>query len=160
MDAKEKIARLYLEHVHRICAHQATELVKAFVQQNMQPIMAPLPALRFQIEETKFPLVNTGLDFMQAVHLETCSDLNTDSFLNAYRWFTCRRCQPILLYSDNGKTFLGASEEIKKSVKALDKGKIYKALAAVKTTWIFNPPYGPYFGGAWERLIQSVKRHS
>ena len=33
LDAKEKIARLYLEHAHRICFHQATELVKAFVQQ-------------------------------------------------------------------------------------------------------------------------------
>ena len=33
LDAKENIARLYLEHAHRICAHQATELVKAFVQQ-------------------------------------------------------------------------------------------------------------------------------
>ena len=49
--------------------------------------------------------------------------------------------------SDNGKTFVGASEELKKSVKALDKDKIYKVEAAVKTTWKFNPPYGPHFGG-------------
>ena len=210
LDAKEKIARLYLEHAHRICAHQATEPVKAFVQQryyviglrktllpikyrcflcrrfdtqNIQPIMAPLPAFRFPTEETKFPFANTGLDFFgpfyiedkqskiekhygliftclvtRAVHLETCPDLNTDTFLNEYRRFTCRRCQPILLYSDNRKTFVGASEELKKSVKALDKDKIYKALAAVKTTWKFNPPYGPHFGGVWERLIQSAKR--
>ena len=145
--------------------------------------MAPLPAFRFPTEETKFPFANTGLNFFgpfyiedkqskiekhyghiftclatRAVHLETCPDLNTDTFLNAYRRFTCRRCQPILLYSDNGKTFVGASEELKKSVKALDKDKIYKALAAVKTTWKFNPPYGPHFGGVWERLIQSAKR--
>ena len=33
LDAKEKISRLYLEHAHRICAHQATEPVKAFVKQ-------------------------------------------------------------------------------------------------------------------------------
>ena len=33
LEAKEKIARLYLEQAQRICAHQATELVKAFVQQ-------------------------------------------------------------------------------------------------------------------------------
>ena len=189
-DAKEKIARLYLEHAHIICAHQATEPVKAFVQQryyvialrktllsikyrcflcrcfdtqNIQPIMAPLPAFRFPTEETKFPFANTGLDFFgpfyiedkqgniekhygliftclvtRTVHLETCPDLNTDTFLN---WlFTCRRCQPILLYSDNRKIFVGASKELKKSVKALDKDKIYKALALVKTTWKFNPP--------------------
>ena len=141
--------------------------------------MAPLPAFRFPTEETNFPFANTGLDFFgpfyiedkrskiekrygliftclatRAVHLETCPDLNTD---NAYRRFTCRRCQPILLHSDNGKTFVGASEELKKSVKALDKNKIYNALAAATSTWKFNPQYGPHFGGVWERLIQSTK---
>ena len=94
----------------------------------------------------------------QAVHLETCPDLNTDTFLNAFRRFCSRRCQPQLLYSDNGKTFVGASEELKKTVKALDNDRIYKALAVANTTWKFNPPYGPHFGGVWERLIQSAKR--
>ena len=209
-DAKEKTARLYLECARRICAHQATDPVKAFVQQryhviglrktlllikyrcflfrrfdtqNIQPIMSPLPAFRFPTEESKFPFANTGLDFFgpvyiedkqskiekhyrlvftcrftRAVPLETCPDLNTDTFLNEYQRFTCRRCQLILLYSDNGKTFVGASEELKKSVKPLGKDKIYKALAAVKTTWKFNPPYGPPFSGVWVRLIQSTKR--
>ena len=154
-----------------------------FDTQDIQLTLAPLPAFRFPTEETKFPFDNTGLDFFgpfyiehkqgniekhygfiftclvtRVVHLETCPDLNTDTFLNAYRRFTCRRCQPILLCSDNGKTFVGASEELKKSVKALDKDKIYKALAAVKTTWKFNPSYGPHFGGVWELLIQSAKR--
>ncbi|XP_075254843.1 uncharacterized protein LOC142346214 [Convolutriloba macropyga] len=142
--------------------------------------MAPLPAFRFPTEETKFPFANTGLDFFgpfyseskiekhygfifkclvtRAVQLETCPDLNTDTFLNAYRRFTCRRCQPILLYSDNGKTFAGTSQGLKKSVKALDKDKIYKALAAVKTIWKFKPPYGPPFGDAWEQLILSAEK--
>ena len=62
------------------------------------------------------------------------------------------------LYSDNGKTFVGASEELKKTVKALDNDRIYKALAVANTTWKFNPPYGPHFCGVWERLIQSAKR--
>ena len=145
--------------------------------------MAPLPAFHFPIGETKFSFTNTGLDFFgsfytedkqnkiekhygliftclvtRAVHLETHSDLNTDNFPSAYRWFTCRRCQPLLLYSDNGKTFVGASEELKKSVKSLDKDKLYKTLAAVKTTWTFNPPYGLLFGGLSGRLIQNAKR--
>ena len=186
LDAKEKIARLYLEHAHRICAHQATEPVKAFVRQcyyvirlqktlfsikyrcflcrrfdtqKIQRKMAPLPAFRFPTEETEFPFANIGLDIFgpfyigdkqgkiekqygliftcpvtRAVHLETFPDLNTETFLNAYQRFTCRRCQLILLYNDNGKTFFGGSEGLKKSVKALDKDKIYKALAAVETT--------------------------
>ena len=63
-----------------------------------------------------------------------------------------------LLYSDNGKNFVCASKELKKTVKALDNDRIYKALAVANTTWKFNPPYGPHFGGVWERLIQSAKR--
>ena len=64
-----------------------------------------------------------------------------------------RRCQPQILYSDNGKTFFGASEELKKTVKALNNDRIYKALAVANTTWKFNPPYGHHFGGVCERLI-------
>ena len=76
LDAKENIARLYLEHAHRICAHQAMEQVKALVQQsfdtqNIQPIMALLPAFRFRTEETKFPLANTGLAFLDLFILKT-----------------------------------------------------------------------------------------
>ena len=51
-----------------------------------------------------------------------------------------------------------ALEELKRTVKALDNDRIYKALAVADTTWKFNPPYGPHFGGVWERLIQSAKR--
>ncbi|XP_075250784.1 uncharacterized protein LOC142342987 [Convolutriloba macropyga] len=86
------------------------------------------------------------------------NDLNTDTFLNVYRRFTSRKCQPADLYSDNGKTFVGAKEELKRCLNDLDKEKIHKALEAKNTKWHFNPPYGPHFGSAWERLIQSVKR--
>ena len=84
-----------------------------------------------------------------AVHLETCPDLYTDTFLNAFRTQDD---------NDNGKTFVGASEELKKTVKDLDNERIYKALAVANTTWKFNPPYGPHSGGVWESLIQSAKR--
>ena len=52
----------------------------------------------------------------------------------------------------------GASEELKKTVKALDNDRIYKASAVANTTWKFNPPYGPHFGSVWEPLVQSAKR--
>ena len=141
--------------------------------------------LVFATAKTQFPFANSGIDFFgpfyiedskgviekhygliftcmvtRAVHLETCPDLNTDTFLNAFRRFCCRRCQPQLLYSDIGKTFVGASEELKKTVQALNNDRMYKALAVVNTTWKFNPPYGPHFGGVWERLIQSAKKRS
>ncbi|XP_075256605.1 uncharacterized protein LOC142349078 [Convolutriloba macropyga] len=45
-----------------------------------------------------------------------------------------------------------------KSVKALNKDKIYKTLAAAKIIWKFNPPNSPHFDAVWEHLIQSAKR--
>ena len=41
-----------------------------FDTQNIQPIMAPLPAFRFPTEETKFPFANTGLDFFGPFYIE------------------------------------------------------------------------------------------
>ena len=93
-----------------------------------------------------------------AAHLESCPDLNTDTFLNALRGFASRRCQPKLILSDNGKTFVGANEVLKRCVRSLDNQRIASEILIKKTVWIFNPPYGPHFCGAWERLIQNNKR--
>ena len=150
-------------------------LFRRFDTKNLQPIMAPLPSFRFPTVETDFPFSNSGVDIFglfyiedsrgvivenygliftcmvtRAVHLETCTDLNTDTFLNAFGRFCSRRCQPQLLYSDNGKTFVGASEEVKKTVNALDNDRIYKVLVVANTTWKLNPQYGTHFGGVWE----------
>ena len=94
----------------------------------------------------------------RAAHLESCPDLNTDTFLNALRRFASRRCQPKLILSDNGKTFVGANEELKRCVRSLDNQRIASELLIKNTVWKFNPPYGPHFGGAWERPIQNAKR--
>ena len=139
-------------------------LMSTLLHENIQPIMAPLTSFCFPTAKTQFTFANSGVDFFgpfyiedskgilekrygliftcmvtRAVHLETCPDLNTDRFLNAFRRFCSRRCQPQILYSDNGQTFVGASEELKKTVKALDNDRIYKALAVANTTWKFNP---------------------
>ena len=136
----------------------------------------------FSARLSQYPFANSGVDFFEpfyiedakgqiekhyglifsclvtrCVHLEACPDLNTDTFLNACRRFVSRRCQPTTMLCDNGKTFIGASEELKRIVKRLDNDKIYKAKAATNTTWKFNPPYGPHFGGIWERLIQTAE---
>ena len=62
------------------------------------------------------------------------------------------------MLSDNGETFIGASEVLKRCVKRLDNGKVDKAVAATNTTWKLNPPYGPHFGSIWEHLIQTAKQ--
>ena len=147
--------------------------------------MAPLPVCRFPDTLSQFPFANTGIDSFgpfyiedtkdkltkyhgliftcivtRAAHLDSCPDLNTDTFLNALRRFASRRCQPKLILSDNGKTFVGANEELKQCVRSLDNQRIASELqfAIKNTVWKFNPPYGPHSGGAWERLIQNAKR--
>ena len=49
----------------------------------------------------------------RAVHLETAASLTTDSFLNAHRRFIGRRGPVRQLRSDQGKNFIGASNELK-----------------------------------------------
>ena len=145
--------------------------------------MTPLPACRFPTDSLQYSFANSGVNFfgpfhiedakgliakyygliftclaIRCVHLKACPDLNTDTFSNAYRRFVSRRCQPTAMISDTGKTFIGASEELNRSVKCLDNDKIYKAMAAANTNWKFNPHYGPHFGGILERLIQTAKR--
>ena len=94
----------------------------------------------------------------RAVHIESCPDLNKDTFLNTLRRFASQRCQPKLILSDNDKTFVGANEEMKRCIRSLDSQRIASELLIENTVWNFNPPYGPHFGGAWERLIQNAKR--
>ncbi|XP_075254905.1 uncharacterized protein LOC142346276 [Convolutriloba macropyga] len=94
----------------------------------------------------------------RAAHLESCPHLNTDTLLNALQRFASRRCQPKLILSDNGKTFVRANEELKRCVRSLDNQRIASELLIKNTVLKFNPPYGPHFGGAWERLIQNAKR--
>ncbi|XP_075254797.1 uncharacterized protein LOC142346173 [Convolutriloba macropyga] len=60
--------------------------------------------------------------------------------------------------SDNGKAFVGANEQVKLSVLSLDNQRIASDFLIKNTIWKFNPPYGPLFGGAWERLIKKAKR--
>ena len=94
----------------------------------------------------------------RAAHFASCPDLNTDTFLNALRRFASRMCQPKLIRSDNGKTFVGAKEELKRWVRSLDNQRIASELLIKNSVCKFNPPYGAHCGGAWERLIQIAKR--
>ena len=94
----------------------------------------------------------------RAAHLESCPDLNTDTFLNALQRFASRRCQPKLFLSDNGNTFVGANEELKRCVRSLGNQRIASELLIKNTVWKINSLYGPQFGGARERLIQNAKR--
>ena len=59
------------------------------------------------------------------------------------------------LISDNAKTFKASSKEIEKLVKSPD---VQRYLSNSRVTWKFIIEKALWWGGFWERLIQSVKR--
>ncbi|GFW35368.1 integrase catalytic domain-containing protein [Trichonephila clavipes] len=72
-----------------------------------------------------------------------------------------RRSKCAKLFSDNGKNFVGASNEIKKLLEIVRNPdeKLANYLAAEGTEWKFIPARSPNFGGLWEAAIISCKYH-
>jgi len=84
----------------------------------------------------------------RAVHLEVVTDMTSRTFIQAFRRFAARRSLPSVMVSDNGSTFLAASEEIK---------NICDYLSHRHVKWTFIPKRAPWFGGFYERLIGVTK---
>ena len=94
----------------------------------------------------------------RAVHIEMATSLETDSFLHAYFCMSNRHGCPSAVYSDNGTNFTGAVNELKHLVEDLDQDRITRSTSVGGTSWYFNPPAAPHFGGGHESLVKSAKR--
>ena len=68
--------------------------------------------------------------------------------------FVARRGRPKVIYSDNGTTFKGAAELIKKINKD---ERFHNYLAKNSIEWKFNLSRAPWWGGQFERLIGVFK---
>lgn len=141
--------------------------------------MADLPAARLQ--HNRRPFTFTGIDFfgplevtvgrrrqkrygviftcltVRAIHIEITDDLTTDSTIMALQRMSARRGQPAVIYSDNGTNLRGAATELKKSLEELNWQKIEEDGSVRGIQWKFIPPGAPEMGGAWERMVRSVK---
>ncbi|XP_062557358.1 uncharacterized protein LOC134222232 [Armigeres subalbatus] len=96
----------------------------------------------------------------KAVHLELVVDLSTAKFLQAFRRFVSRRGLCAEVYSDNGKNFVGAANELRRILRAEDfRHAIASECARTGIRWHFNPPRGSHFGGLWEAAIKSAQKH-
>ena len=93
----------------------------------------------------------------RAVHLEIAGYLSSSTFILSLSWFLAGKGTVRVMRSDNGTNFVGASTELKQSIKALDQAYINKCLVAKNMCWKFNPPVSPVMGGICESLLKSAK---
>ncbi|GFU10941.1 integrase catalytic domain-containing protein [Trichonephila clavipes] len=115
---------------------------------------------------TDYPFNCSGVDFCgpffikNNINIELVSDLTSQAFIATLKRFMARRGKCAKLFSDNGKNFVGASNEIKKLLEIVRKPdeKLANYLAAEGIEWKFIPARSPNFGGLWEAAIKSCKR--
>lgn len=94
---------------------------------------------------------------IRAVHIEVVHSLSTDSCIMAIKNFVNRRGCPKEIHSDNASNFRRASKDLKTASAYLDYGKMEEATSVKEIEWKFIPPYSPHKGGAWERMVRSIK---
>lgn len=91
----------------------------------------------------------------RAIHLELTPSLATDAFLLIFRCFIGRRGEPLEVFCNNGTNFKGANTELNEAIRQNLQQLSSELYSNVK--FRFNPPSAPHMGGAWERLVRSVK---
>ncbi|XP_055589816.1 uncharacterized protein LOC129741997 [Uranotaenia lowii] len=98
----------------------------------------------------------------KAVHLEVVEDQTAAAFISALLRFTAVRGVPDIIYSDNGRNFVGASRELNRLRKTYNnevfQNKLVDSAASHGIRFSFIPPRSPNFGGLWESNIKVAKR--
>lgn len=153
-----------------------------FNNKGIQPIMGNLPKERLHAD---FPFQNTAVDYagpimvadrkgrgcrllkayicvfvclaVRAVHIELVTELSTNGFIACLNRFIARRGRPSKIFSDNGKNFVGACNELS---RLLDSNSIISLYAAEHhIEFKFSPVYSPHFNGLVEGCVKSIKFH-
>ena len=162
-------ARNLVRHMLHSCPRPCRRLEgKAFKSAEA----AQLPSFRVQ---QSFPFTNTGVDYLgpvlvrqvyddkrtemhktwvvlytcavtRAVHLDMVPDLSASAFIRSLKRFIGRRGVPNLMISDSATCF--KNEEV----------KLNEELLRLQVKWRFIVEASPWWGGFWERLVQTVKR--
>ena len=94
----------------------------------------------------------------RAVYLKVLHFITSDSFISALRRFVGRRGGVGHIFSDNGTNFVGGQRVLKELVERWSQKPISDFLLQKEIDWYFNTPIASHFGGAWERLIRSVRK--
>lgn len=107
----------------------------------------------FLRNKTKCWIVLFTCAVYRCVHFELVTSLSTDCFLLALKRFVDRRGRPEVIYSDNGKNFVGTENLFAE----LDWEEIERESLMKRIRWVFIPPTAAWWGGWWERLIRMMK---
>ena len=91
----------------------------------------------------------------RAVHLDVVIDLTSRSFIRCFKRFISRRGLPARVVSDNGSTFKASARTLQ---EIFANQEVKRFLSNYSINWIFNVERAPWWGGFFERLIQSLKR--
>lgn len=93
---------------------------------------------------------------IRAVHVEVAFDLTTQACIKCIRRFVCRRGAPLEIHSDNATNFRGADIILQSQIQMIN-AEAAATFTNARTKWVFIPPSSPHMGGAWERLVRSIK---
>ncbi|XP_058827831.1 uncharacterized protein LOC131687756 [Topomyia yanbarensis] len=89
----------------------------------------------------------------KAVHLEKAENQSADASISAIMRFTSLRGRPEVIYSDNGRNFVGASRELTELRKIYNDENFQNKLVEIASdkgiNFFFIPPRSPNFGGLW-----------
>ena len=113
----------------------------------------PLLMKQWRSQVKKYGCLFTCLT-SRAIHIEVAMDLTTDAFINALHCFLSRRGPVLHFFSDNGTNFVSAKKTLREALRQWNQHQIKDFLLQ----WTFNPPNASHMGGAWERVIRSVRR--
>ena len=95
---------------------------------------------------------------LRAIHIEKLDTMETETFINAFKRFECRRGRPELVRSDNGTNFVGGDREIRQAIRLWNQDMIAEHMRQREIEWLFNPPSASHMGGFWERQIRTVRK--
>ena len=90
----------------------------------------------------------------RGIYLDLLLNLETAECLRSLKKFIAHRGRPERIYSDNGRTFVGAAEWMKTVMKD---ERLQTYLSTNQIKWQFNLSRAPWWGGQFERFIGLVK---
>lgn len=96
----------------------------------------------------------------KAAHLELVTSLSSEAFIASLRRFAARRSTPRHIFTDCGKNFEGAANELSKLLaQETSQTELVTSTSEDGILWHFNPPAAPHHGGLWEACVKSTKFH-